>query len=453
MSKFMAVVKREYVQRVRSRMFIVVTLGAPLMFALFTVVPILISGIRAGGPTRVAVLDETGKLYERVRDSVASGPVGDDDDEDEGGGAQAEAAGGAMNQNTKARLAQAAKASAQTYEFELVETGGAPPEEVRARLDERVRRDELDAYLVFPRDVLERGEAEYHARNLGDVFTRGQMRGAVVRAVRDARLDERGITPEVMRAVNQPVRLKATKAGSGAGGEEDRGQGFFLVFGAGFVIYLTILMYGQVILGAIIEEKETRIAEILFSSIRPFALMSGKLIGVSLVALTQFAIWGVALVGLGAYFAAKGMAVQFPRISPGIFLYLVLFFLLGYFIYATIYALVGSMVTTAQEGGQLALPIIMLLVVGFYLAFPVIRSPNSPFSFWVSMVPFFSPITMLIRIVSQTPPLWQIALSLVIGFATVAILLWLAGRVYRTGMLMYGKRATIPEVLKWVRQP
>ncbi|MFN2417110.1 MAG: ABC transporter permease [Pyrinomonadaceae bacterium] len=453
MSKFLAVVKREYVQRVRSRMFVLVTLGAPLMFALFTVVPILIAGIRAGGPTRVAVLDETGKLFERVRDSAATGRVGDDDDDDEGGEAQAAAAGGAMNQNTKARLEQAAKAPAQSYEFELVETAGAPPGEVRARLDERVRRDELYAYLVFPRDVLERGEAEYHARNLGDVFTRGQMRGAVVRAVRDARLDERGVTPEVMRAVNQPVRLKATKAGGGAGGEEDRGQGFFLVFGAGFVIYLSILMYGQVVLGAIIEEKETRIAEILFSSIRPFALMSGKLIGVSLVALTQFAIWGVVLVGLGAYFAAKGMAVSFPRIPPGIFLYLVLFFLLGYFIYATIYALVGSVVTTAQEGGQLALPIIMLLVVGFYMAFPVIRSPNSPFAVWVSMVPFFAPITMLIRIVSQTPPLWQIALSLVIGFATVALLLWLAGRVYRVGMLMYGKRATIPEVLKWVRQP
>jgi ABC-2 type transport system permease protein len=453
MSKFLTVVRREYVQRVRSRMFVLVTLVAPLMFALFTVVPILIAGIRAGGPTRVAVLDETGVLFERVRDSVTTVRAADDDD-DEGRGAQQEqAAGGAMNQDRRAQLEQAAKATAQGYEFELVETEGRTPEEVRARLDERVKGDELDAYLVFPRDVLERGEAEYHARNLGDVFTRGQVRNAVVRAVRDARLDARGVNAEVLRAVNQPVRLRATKAGRGPGGEEDKGQGFFLVFGVGFVIYLTILMYGQVILGAIIEEKETRIAEILFSSIRPFALMSGKLIGVSLVALTQFAIWGVAFVGLGAYFAAKGMAVSFPRIPAGVFAYVILFFLLGYFIYATIYALVGSMVTTAQEGGQLAMPIILLLVVGFYLAFPVIRSPNSPFAVWVSMIPFFAPITMLIRIVSQTPPLWQIALSLGIGFATVVLLLWLAGRVYRTGMLMYGKRATIPEVIKWVRQP
>jgi ABC-2 type transport system permease protein len=452
MRKFLAVVRREYLQRVRSRMFVLVTVGAPLMFALFTVVPILIAGIRAGGPTRVAVLDEAGGMFERVRDSATTVRGNSNEDEEAGGGDGAAAAAGAMNQNANARMERMAKATAQSYAFERVETAGRAKGELTAQLDERVRRDELDGYLVVPRDVLERGEVEYYARNIGDIYTRGQIQRAVVQAVRDARLDARGVSPEVMRAVNQPVRLRATKAGGGTGGEEDRGQGFFLVFGAGFIIYLTILMYGQVILGAVIEEKETRIAEILFSSIRPFALMSGKLIGVSLVALTQFAIWGVALVGLGAYFAAKGMAVSFPRIPPGTFLYLVLFFLLGYFIYATIYALVGSMVTTSQEGGQLALPIILLLVVGFYLAFPVIRSPNSPFAVWVSMVPFFSPITMLTRIVSQTPPLWQIALSLGIGFATVALLLWLAGRVYRTGMLMYGKRATIPEVLKWVRR-
>lgn len=449
MTKFRAVVKREYVQRVRSRMFVIVTVGAPLMFALFTVVPILIAGIRAGGPTRIAVLDESGRMYARVSDSLRNARAGRDDDEEE---EEAPAAAqGAMNQNSRARMEQMAKASAQSYEVEEVLAGGRTPEELKAELDGRVGRDELDAYLVLPRDVLAGGEVQFYARNVGDVFTRGQVHGALVRAVRDARLDERGVGPEVMRAVNQPVRIKASKAGGG--GEADRGQGFFLVFGAGFVIYLTILMYGQVVLGAVIEEKETRIAEILFSSIRPFTLMSGKLVGVSLVALTQFAIWGLAFVGLGAYFAGRGAGVAIPQVPVAVLAYVVLFFLMGYFIYATLYALVGSMVTTSQEGGQLAMPIILLLVVGFYLAFPVIRSPNSSFAVWVSLVPFFAPITMLIRIVSQQPPAWQIALSLALGFATVAGMLWLAGRVYRVGMLMYGKRATIPEMLKWVRQP
>ena len=98
------------------------------------------------------------------------------------------------------------------------------------------------------------------------------------------------------------------------------------------------------------------------------------------------------------------------------------------------------------------MPIIFLLIIGFYMAFPVIRAPNSPFAFWVSMFPFFAPITMLVRIVSQTPPPWQIALSLLIGAATIVVLLWLAARIYRVGMLMYGKKASIPEVMRWVRQ-
>jgi ABC-2 type transport system permease protein len=146
------------------------------------------------------------------------------------------------------------------------------------------------------------------------------------------------------------------------------------------------------------------------------------------------------------------MSVTLPPIPPIFFLYFFLFFVLGYFIYATVYALVGSMVTTTQEGGQLAMPVLFMLIIGFYFAFPVIRSPNSSLAFWVSMFPFFSPVTMLVRIVTQTPPLWQIALSLVIGYATVVFLMWLAARIYRIGMLMYGKRATIPEVMRWIKQ-
>jgi ABC-2 type transport system permease protein len=452
MKKFAAVVKREYVQRVRSRMFVVLTIGAPLMVALFTIVPILIAGIRSGGPVRIAVLDETGRMYERVSDSLTNA---DGDTEDAARESQPSAA---MNQNNAERVRQAARASEQGYAVERVGESGGAREELTRGLDARVKANELDAYLLLPKDVLDGGEAVYRSRNVADQFARDHIKDALTRAVRDARLEERGIRPEVMRAVNEPVDMKTERVGGGAGESEDKGEGFALVFGAGFIIYLSILLYGQVILGAVVEEKETRIAEILFSSIRPFPLMLGKLIGVSLVAFTQFAIWGLAfalftLYGVAAL-AARGVPLNFNlHVPASVFAYLLLFFALGYFLYASLYALVGSMVTTAQEGGQLAMPIILMLVMGFYLVFPVMRAPDSPFAFWVSMVPFFAPITMLVRIMTQAPPGWQIALSLAVGFATVALFVWLAGRVYRVGMLMYGKRATIPEVLKWVRRP
>lgn len=453
MNKFFAVIKREYVQRVRSRMFLVVTLGAPLMVALFTVVPMLIAGIRSGGPVRIAVLDETGRMYERVESALKKS---DGDDEEDAARQNQPAA--AMNQNGAERMEQAARASEQGYEVERVELGSESREALVNRLNARVKSNELDAYIVLPKDMLSGGEAGYYSRNVADQFTRRHVRDALTRALRVARLEERGISPEVMRAVNQPLKMKTARAGGGAGEAEDKGEGFALVFGTGFIIYLSILLYGQVVLGAVVEEKETRIAEILFSSIRPFPLMLGKLIGVSLVALTQFAIWGLAFALFSLYgvamLAAHGVPINLNlNIPASAFAYVMLFFALGYFLYASLYALVGSMVTTAQEGGQLAMPIILILVVAFYLVFPVMRGPDSPFAFWVSMVPFFAPITMLVRIMTQTPPGWQIALSLAIGFATVALLIWLAGRVYRVGMLMYGKRATIPEMLKWVRRP
>lgn len=451
MTKFLAVVKREYLTRVRTKMFIVFTVLGPLMVFLFTVVPALIATIKPNA-TRIAIVDRTGgeKMYERVRDSLLT----ERDERDKRAAATA-----SPNANTlpgspggqEARVPPGAATG--NFVIERAALDGRPFEQVSNELNERVRRDELDGYLVLPPDILQDGEVVYYGRNVGDDFTREQIRGRVSSAVRDQRMDEEKIPSELIDRINKPVNMKAINSESG---KQESGGGFFFVFIIGFLIYIMIIMYGQVILAAVVEEKETRIAEMLFSSVRSFPLLLGKLIGVSLVALTQFAIWALAFGAFALYgvglLSARGVSISLPSVPPVFFLYFTLFFILGYFIYATLYALVGSVVTTTQEGGQLAMPILLLLIMGFYFTFPVIRSPNSGLAFWVSMFPFFSPITMIVRIVTQTPPLWQILLSLAIGFGTVVLLMGLSARIYRTGMLMYGKRATIPEILRWVRQ-
>ena len=449
MTKFLAVVKREYLQRVKTKMFIVATILGPVMIVLFTVVPALIFSIKSGGATRLAVVDQSEKMYERVRQSLLTERRTEDDAEAAGD----KAAENPLNSNVQNRAGGAA--AKENYALEQVPTAGRSLEEIRKELKERVLKDQLDGYIVIPADVLESGKVIYYARNLGDVITRGEIKDRVNRAVRSQRMEESGIQPGVMEKINRPIAFSALPADESSE-KEDSGGGFYFVFIIGFLIYMSLIMYGQTILAAVIEEKETRISELLFSSIRPFTLMLGKLIGVSLVALTQYAIWALAFAAFAMWgvdmFAARGLNVSLPAIPPIWIVYFFLFFLLGYFIYATIYALVGSMVTTTQEGGQVAMPVLFILVMGFYFAFPVIRAPASPLAFWASMFPFFSPITMLVRITTQTPPFWQIALSLAIGFATVVLLVWLAARIYRIGMLMYGKRATIPEVLRWVRQ-
>jgi ABC-2 type transport system permease protein len=321
-------------------------------------------------------------------------------------------------------------------------------------LDARVRANQLDAYVVLPAGVLApEGKAEYRARNLGDVITTSQVRHALRRAVIEERMREANIDPLRVRELSKEIEMDALPPG-GAG--KDAGGSFQLAMGVGLFTYMIILLYGQMLLSSVVEEKTTRISEVLFSSVKPFQLMAGKLVGVSLAGLTQLAIWlaaflAVTTVGVRVL-AARGVKFSMPHVPAVFFVFAVVYFLVGFFMYGTLYVLVGSMVTTEREGGQMAMPVIFLSVVSIYLAFPVIRSPNSSLAFWVSVAPFFSPVTMLVRIVTETPPLWQIALSLAVGVATIVFLTWVAARIYRVGMLMYGKAASIPEVLRWVRQ-
>jgi ABC-2 type transport system permease protein len=435
MRKFLAVLKREYLQRVRAKMFIVSTILLPVVMSLFGIVPAVILNIDAGGPMRVDVIDQTGKMYGRLQDALESDEV---------------------SSEQKDEPQSSPEMARRQFHLEQVASVGPDAAAERARLDERLRAKQIDGYLVLSPSFMQDGKAEFFNNNPGDVLSRRILQGALDRALREQRLIEAKVDPTTRQGLFQPSELQSVKIGA-TGQERDSGGSFVLVFAVGFIMYLAILMYGQVILGAVIEEKETRIAEILFSSIKPFTLMMGKLVGVSLVALTQLAIWGTAFAAFALYgvnlLASRGLkAGSIPSIPFAHYIYFALFFLLGYFIYATIYALVGSMVTTTQEGGQLAMPIILILVVSFYLFLPVSRSPDSSFSIWVSMIPFSAPVAMLVRIVTQTPPFWQIALSLLIGFSTVLVITWIASRIYRVGMLMYGKRASLPEALRWARQ-
>ena len=350
--------------------------------------------------------------------------------------------------NSKEQINQAGKLIKPTFVIEQARLDNRSIAEVRKELEARVQNRELDGYVVLPPNLLKDGQPEFRARNTADLFTKSNVESAISRAVRGQRLVEAGIDEKTVAKASEPVDLKTIEAG----GKESKGEAsFFFVFGIGLVDLHERAALRPVCAGSRNRRKETRIAEILFSSMRSFPLMMGKLIGVSLVALTQLGIWAAAFL-IFSLWAAGGSSITLPHIPPMLFVYFTVFFLMGYFIYSTVYAVVGSMVTTTQEGGQLALPVVLMLVAGFYLSFNIIRSPSSPLAFWASMFPFFAPITMLVRIVTETPPLWQILLSLGIGVATIVGLVWLASRIYRVGMLMYGKKATIPEVWRWVRQ-
>jgi ABC-2 type transport system permease protein len=453
MRKLLVIVRREYLARVRTKAFVITTLLLPLFVVGSAVVPGLLFSIKSGGATRIAVVDETGRLFAPVRDALLATGSEDDEGQSNSTGAQLPSRG-MPDANNEAQMRQVGRAMGQRFEIEQAQAGGRAPDQVRGDLDERVRRNQLDAYVVLPANVLAPdGRAEYRARNLGDVITTSQVRHALRQAVIEERMRGANIDPVRVRELSKEIQMDALPPG-GAG--RDTGGSFGLALGVGLFTYMIILLYGQMLLGSVVEEKTTRISEVLFSSVKPFQLMAGKLLGVSLAGLTQLAIWLAALLALTTFgvatLAAHGVKFTMPHVPAAFFVLAIVYFFVGFFMYGTLYVLVGSMVTTEREGGQMAMPIIFLSVVSIYMTFPVIRSPASPLAFWVSVAPFLSPVTMLVRVVTATPPLWQIALSLAVGVATIILLTWIAARIYRVGMLMYGKSANIPEVLRWLRR-
>jgi ABC-2 type transport system permease protein len=204
----------------------------------------------------------------------------------------------------------------------------------------------------------------------------------------------------------------------------------------------------------VLEEKQSRIIEVLLSSVRPFDLMLGKLIGIGMVGLTQYLIWAFFGLLIGVIAALPAISASWssiPRIPVAQLIFFVVFFVLGYFLYATLYAMVGAIVSSEEDGQQVQLPVTMTLVIPMLMLSMVMRNPNGTVSTILSMIPIFSPVLMFLRIGLQMPPWWQIALSIALLIMTILGLVWVAAKIYRVGVLMYGKRPTLPELAKWLR--
>jgi ABC-2 type transport system permease protein len=245
-----------------------------------------------------------------------------------------------------------------------------------------------------------------------------------------------------------------------AQGRQGSGQiSVLIAISVAMLLYITIFIYGQNVLRGVIEEKQTRVAEVVVSSIRPTTLLAGKVLGVGAVGLTQMLIWSAASILMAKYrvllleqFGVTAVPLQFPSISWQQGLMLVLFFVLGYTFYAALFAAIGATVSSEQEAQQAQMPVVLLLVISIMFLQPVLNNPEGLLALNLGWLPFSSPIVMPLRMSAVNLPPWQIALSLFSLAAGCYIAVSIAARVYRTGLLMYGKRPTLREVARWIRE-
>ncbi len=425
MGKLMAVIRREYVERIRSKWFLIATVFGPLFFGALMFLPALISSRDKGArdSSNIVIVDATGMgLGERVAARLAGG-IG-------GGGA--------------------------TPRVMTVPTGGiAAAEEAAAQ---QVISESVKGYLILDSLSVDGKRARYAGSNTSAIFDMQKLERAVQHEVLALRMQKLGIDPEVGRQlteINMSVATeRLTKQGRGGSGQLN----IFFGLAIAMLLYMTIFIYGLNVLRGVLEEKQSRVAEVVISSVSASKLLAGKVIGVGGVGLTQLLLWlsmsfvmYKVRVPILAKFGAASAPITLPNLSWGTGAILVAFFVLGFMLYAGLFAAVGATVNSEQEAQQAQMPVVLLLVSSIMFAQNILFQPDSMLSRVLSMLPFSAPIVMPLRMTVAPVANREIAMALLSVALGACGAVWLASRIYRVGLLMYGKRPSVREVLRWVR--
>ncbi len=418
MRKILAVVRREFIERVRQKWFWVMALVGPLFLGAIILLPSLM--MRGGGVKKIAIVDGTTQgLGERVTALLDR----------------------AMTPDTH-RVFHAVRV--------LGGTG------VIDSLTAEVEAKRLEGFLILTDGLVDSGRAEYQSSNVSSFTAVETIQRNLTQVVFSVRLEREGVNPTLVTKARLPITLATQKITGGKATQESAAQGFSLAYFMAIILYTSILIYGINVMSSVLEEKTNRIVEVLVSSLRPFELMLGKLIGVGAVSIFQFLIWAVAARFLisrrsGGGAAQAGQVFEIPHVNPATALVFGAYFLGGFFLYSAMFAAVGALSSTEQEARQAQQPVSVLLMVSFFAMFAMINDPNSTLAVTLSLIPFCSPIAMPVRWAAGNLPMSEVAASLGILIASIVLVTWVASRIYRVGILMTGKRPSLKALLRWVR--
>jgi len=428
MNKTFIVAKNEFLKRVKTRWFVFTTLLGPIVLvAFFAVIGIVSASAIEGGESTIVLLDETGRIAANLED-----PEGD---------------------------------------INFVESDAD---------EQTLRQDVLDGtytgYLVLPAGLIDgQGQARYYSTEGGGVSSFNfDLRNIIRGTVRTLRLQDQNVSAEVFDIINAGVSLETVKL-SDEGEEQGSSAAYAIVGGImGFLIYISMLVYGSVVMQGVIQEKMNRVVEVIVSSVRPFQLLMGKVLGIGAMGLVQMTFWAgliaAGTMGSGAIISLfvdpanmdlpdtatqteilDAVGFQVPDLGPEVFVFFVIYFLLGYLLFSTLFAGIGSAVEQQQDAQSLMLPIMMPIIISIVFLQAVIEAPNSGLSVALSLIPFTSPIPMVVRVAMIDVPIWQLGLSLLLLTGTFVGAVWVSSRIYRVGILSYGKKPSLREIMKWMR--
>ncbi len=409
------IVRREYLAGIRTRGFWITTLLMPLLVALLLALPARLANYRPDIARNIVVVTSTADFGEALRKELDK-----------------------QGQNSGIK-----------YNVTLSTTA---TQAERDALRGRVASGELDGYLWATDEALAARNFQYVARATNDFLEMASLNVAVFRAAISQRLAVRGVSRGDLDDVMRSVRLETIRVEQGRESAWSSRGMVMMTFLLVTSLYGLVLMYGVILMRSVLEEKNSRIMEVLLSAVTARQLMAGKILGVGSVGITQMLIWGVM-----AVLAVSPMLVKWRDVAagiqlpPGAIVFFPVFFVLGYLLYSALWATLAAVVNSEQEAYHLQTFVMLPMLFSVIMVLFIIRQPSTPLSVALSMIPFSAPLLMYVRILVETPPTWQIALCLALLTGTTWALLVACSRVYRIGILMYGKRPTLPEIWKWMR--
>lgn len=411
------IIQREYMSRVRRKSFIISTILMPLFFVGLMALPAIIATLSGPEEKKVAIVDGTGYLSRAFLDN-------------------------------------------ESMHFEVSDQ---PTDSLK-------KRDDLDAILVIPADVVDdSGGLTLYTNGSPSPQTEMYISQILNNAIEQVKLSRYDIEnlDRIIAEVQTNVTLKTIRID----GDEEKESSSLASYMVGliltFLLYMFIMLYGQMVMTSIIEEKNNRVLEIVVSSVKPVKLMLGKILGIGSVAVTQIIIWGI-IIGVftatvmpnlitGAVSASSDgdniqilNAIGAPGYIMGLFGMMTLFLILGYLFYSAIYAAIGSAVDNIQDASQLQSFAILPIVLGMVFSMTVLNDPNSSLAVWLSMIPFTSPMVMMARLPFGIP-VWETLLSLAILAVSMLLMVWISAKIYRVGIFMYGKKPNVKELIRWAR--
>jgi ABC-2 type transport system permease protein len=431
MRNILIIARREYLERVRSRAFVIMTFFIPALMFGVTVLPTLLINKGSNETKRMVVVAADRDTAEMIRSRIEQ----------------------RQDQQANKQDNQAAnKRGLPPTHFSVDVSTNATPAE-REALTQKVNQKQLDGFLWATPDAIAARKLDFVTNDTSSFIENGILGQTVSDALRRQALKAKGLQETDIDAALQPVNVEpVSPRGKNAPNPESM---FIATLALVMVMYMTVLLYGINVMRSILEEKTSRIMEVMLSTATSKEMMAGKIVGVGAVGLTQVGIWAAAAAAFAGYaVVTSGMLKQVKAaMNPMLLIYFVVFFLLGYVLYSTLCAAVGSMVNSEQEAQQMQFLVMMPMILAIIFITNIFTHPNSSIAVFGSLFPFTAPLVMFSRIAMQggDTPAWQIGLSIALMLATIYGMIWLCGRIYRVGILMYGKKPNLPEIMKWIK--